>query len=168
MWAKGSGSFRADANGRGDDPTVRANFLKNKAADGADVRDANLHPQSGPEKTGLALEHKAEIVALLRPAAPDGRPGTGRFTLMTSNVRVAQRPRLLQIKTDATSPPALPNGAATEAFHFAIAHIECSPNAGMVAAPDILVPSLDGTAVGVLAGFPLCRRPDRLAANALV
>jgi hypothetical protein len=35
MSAKGSGIGRADANGRGDDPTVRANLLKNNAADGA-------------------------------------------------------------------------------------------------------------------------------------
>jgi hypothetical protein len=69
-------------------------------------------------------------VALLRPAPSDGRPGTGKFTLMTSNVRVAQRPRLLLIKTHATSPPALPNGAATEAFHFAIAQIVLTERGG--------------------------------------
>ena len=44
----------ADANGQGDDPTVRANPLKNNAADGADGADANPPPQSGPEKTGEA------------------------------------------------------------------------------------------------------------------
>jgi hypothetical protein len=35
----------ADANGRGDDPTVRANHLKNNATDG---RDANLRKKGGP------------------------------------------------------------------------------------------------------------------------
>ena len=43
---------RADGSGQGDDPTVRANPLKNNAADAADGADANLPPQSGPEKTG--------------------------------------------------------------------------------------------------------------------
>ncbi len=42
----------ADANSQGDDPTVRANPLKNNAADGADCTDANFAPQSGPEETG--------------------------------------------------------------------------------------------------------------------
>ena len=42
----------ADGSGQGDDdPTVRDNPLKNNAADGADGTDANLPPQSGPEKT---------------------------------------------------------------------------------------------------------------------
>jgi hypothetical protein len=42
---------RADANGQGDDPTVRANPLENDAADAADRADANPPPQSGPQKT---------------------------------------------------------------------------------------------------------------------
>jgi hypothetical protein len=35
-------------------PTVRANALKNNAPDGADGRAANLLPQSGPEKKRMA------------------------------------------------------------------------------------------------------------------
>jgi hypothetical protein len=42
----------ADGSSPGDDPTVRADPLKNNAADGADRTDANPLPQSGPEKTG--------------------------------------------------------------------------------------------------------------------
>jgi len=44
----------ADANGKGDDPTVRATPLKNNAADGADGTDANFPPQSAAKKTGEA------------------------------------------------------------------------------------------------------------------
>jgi hypothetical protein len=48
-----------DADGNGEDnipivrPTVRANPLKNKAADGADDADAKIPAESGPEQTGL-------------------------------------------------------------------------------------------------------------------
>ncbi len=42
----------ADADGRGN-PTVRANPLKTKAADGADAKDAKKPSYSGPGKTGM-------------------------------------------------------------------------------------------------------------------
>jgi hypothetical protein len=41
----------ADANGQGDDPTVRVNPLGSNAADAADGADANPPPQSEPKKT---------------------------------------------------------------------------------------------------------------------
>jgi hypothetical protein len=89
---------------------------------------------------------------------------------MTSNVRVAQRPRLLPDNNPCHVAPTLPNGFATKAFHFetAIARIECVTERGRwLRSPEILVPSLDGEAIGVFAGFPPCRRPDRFAVNAL-
>jgi hypothetical protein len=42
----------ADGTAQGDDPTVRANPLKPNAGNGADGADANLPPQSAPEKAG--------------------------------------------------------------------------------------------------------------------
>ena len=42
----------ADGKAQGDDPTVRANPLKPNAGNGADGADANLPPQSAPEKAG--------------------------------------------------------------------------------------------------------------------
>src|SRR5262249_46478600 len=41
----------ADGKGEGQVPTVRANLLKSNAGIAADGADANLTPQSGPEKT---------------------------------------------------------------------------------------------------------------------
>jgi len=43
---------RADGRGPGDDQTARATHLENNAVDASDGADANLPPQTGPEKTG--------------------------------------------------------------------------------------------------------------------